>query len=86
MKNDKQYAFLFKKAINSVALVRAQTPLRSTIITGVFYKRGFYYIIIHANNDRVIESYITDCNSSGVEFEKADIDMPQYGAVYICKA
>lgn len=84
MKDNKEYAFLFKKAINPVALIRAQTPLGSTIITGVFYKSGFYYVIIHANNDRVIESYVKDCNLNGVEFEKADIDMPQYGAIYIC--
>lgn len=40
---NKEYAFLFQKAINPVALIRAQTPLGSTIITGVFYKKGFYY-------------------------------------------
>lgn len=85
MKNGKEYAFLFEKVINQIALIRAQTPLGSTIITGVFYKSGHYYVTIHANNDRVIESYIKDCNSNGVEFEKVDIDMPQYGAVYMYK-
>lgn len=85
MNNGQDYAFLFKKNIHPLALISAQTPLRSTIITGVFYKSGYYYVTIHANNDRVIESYMKDCNSNGIEFEKVDLDMPQYGAVYMSK-
>lgn len=77
--------FFFKSNVHPLALIRAQTPLRSTIITGVFFRDGFYYVIIHANNDRVIDSYVKDCNLKGVEFEKVDIDMHQYGAVYMFK-
>lgn len=86
MKNGKEYAFIFKGSINPVALIRAQSPLGSIIITGMIYKSGMYHVTLHANNDRVIESYLKDCHTHEVEFEKIDIDMPQYGAVYMYKA
>ena len=85
MQNRKEYVFIFKGMINPVALIRAQTTLSSVIITGVFYKSGDYYVTIQANNDRVIESYVEDCRSNGVEFEKEEVETAEFSAVYTYK-
>ena len=85
MENGQDYAFVFKSKIHPLALISAQNPLRSTIITSVFFKKGFYYVIIHANNDRVIDGYVKDCNLKGVEFEKVDVELNKCGAVYMFK-
>lgn len=85
--NNTEYAFLFKNAIDPLALMTAQAPLRSTIITGVVYRAGVYYVIIHANNDKVIQSYIDECKERhDIVFNKMDIDTPYAGCFSYSKA
>lgn len=78
-------AFLFKGAINPLALVFAQGALSSTLILGVVYKAGVYYVTIGATSMNVIESYVNKCAGGGVVFEKLDIDNPTFAACYMYK-
>lgn len=76
-------AFLFKGAINPLALLHAQGALSSTIIMGVIYKAGVYYVTIGANNMRVMESYVEKCGHRGIVFDRIDMDIPPYNAIYM---
>lgn len=78
-------AFLFKGAINPLALLHAQGALTSTLIMGVIYKAGVYYVTIGANNMRVIESYVEKCKLRDVLFEKVERDVAGFDAVYMYK-
>lgn len=71
-----EYAFLFKDQIHPGVLLNAQGPLSGTIITGVTYKAGVYYLIISARNENVIKSFIDTCASDGLKFSWIDIDNP----------
>ncbi|CAD6025503.1 hypothetical protein FADJDIKG_00193 [Klebsiella phage vB_KoM-MeTiny] len=76
--------FLFKGAINPLALLYAQHALRSTLIQSVIYKAGVYYVTIGANNMVVIESYVKECALNGIVFDKVDFDAG-VDAVYMYK-
>lgn len=78
-------AFLFKGAINPLALLHAQGALSSTLIMGVIYKAGVYYVTIGANNMNVINSYVEKCNVKGITFNRVDADIPGFNAVYMYK-
>lgn len=78
-------AFLFKGAINPLALLHAQGALSSTLIMGVVYKAGVYYVTIAANNMNVINSYVEKCNVKGIVFNKVDMEIPNFDAVYMYK-
>lgn len=78
-------AFLFKGAINPLALLHAQGALSSTLIMGVVYKAGVYYVTIGANNMNVINSYVEKCNVKGIVFNKVDMEIPNFDAVYMYK-
>ena len=78
-------AFLFKGAINPLALLHAQGALSSTLIMGVVYKAGVYYVTIGANNMNVINSYVEKCNVKGIVFNKVEMDVPGFDAVYMYK-
>ena len=80
-----EFAFLFKGAINPLALIYAQSALSSIVIVGVVYKAGVYYVSLSANNMKVIESYIGRCANNGIVFEKLDIDNPSFEACYMYK-
>lgn len=72
-------AFLFKGAINPLALLHAQGALSSTLIMGV------YYVTIGANNMNVINSYVEKCKLKDIVFDKVEMDVPGFDAVYMYK-
>lgn len=78
-------AFLFKGAINPLALLHAQGALSSTLIMGVIYKAGVYYVTIGANNINVINSYVEKCKLRDIVFDKVEMDVPGFDAVYMYK-
>ena len=78
-------AFLFKCAINPLALLHAQGALSSTLIMGVIYKAGVYYVTIGANNMNVINSYVEKCKLKDIVFDKVEMDVPGFDAVYMYK-
>ena len=78
-------AFLFKGNVNPLALLYAQGTLSSTLIMGVVYKAGVYYVTIGASSMNVIESYVRKCASGDIVFEKLDIDNPSFAACYMYK-
>lgn len=84
-KENVEVAFLFKNAINQMALLYAQSGLTSKFISNVTYKAGVYYVCITANNMTVIDSYVKSCNVKGVTFNRIDIDIPGFDAVYMFK-
>lgn len=71
-----EYAFLFKGQIHPAVLLNAQGPLEGTIITGVTYRAGVYYLIISAKNNNVIKNFIDKCANDGLKFSWVDIDSP----------
>lgn len=86
MENERvECAFLFKGAINPLAFLYAQRALRSTLIQGVIYKAGVYYVTIGANNMNVIQSYLDECRINDVPFEKVDVEINGFDAVYMYK-
>lgn len=76
-------AFLFKGAINPLALLHAQGALSSTLIMGVIYKAGVYYVTIGGNNINVINSYVEKCKLRDIVFDKVEMDVPGFDAVYM---
>ena len=78
-------AFLFKGAINPLALLHVQGALSSTLIMGVIYKAGVYYVTIGANNINVINSYVEKCKLKDIVFDKVEMDVPGFDAVYMYK-
>ncbi|UIW12566.1 MAG: hypothetical protein [Enterobacter phage ENC19] len=78
-------AFLFKGEINPLALLHAQGALSSTLIMGVIYKAGVYYVTIGANNINVINSYVEKCKLKDIVFDKVEMDVPGFDAVYMYK-
>lgn len=78
-------AFLFKGAITPLALLHAQGALSSTLIMGVIYKAGVYYVTIGANNINVINSYVEKCKLKDIVFDKVEMDVPGFDAVYMYK-
>lgn len=78
-------AFLFKGAINPIALIYAQGAQSTTLIMSVVYKAGVYYVTLGASNIKVIESYVNRCANNGIVFEKLNIDNPSFAECYMYK-
>lgn len=63
------YNYFCMKEVCPFFLLAAQKPLASTIITSVEKINRTYYVCIHTQNERVIESFIERLNGVVVKFE-----------------